>query len=85
MKWKINSQSLLILTEHLAFYITPRDSQNDQFSNLFQVFLFTQIYNDASCIYKLELMTLEYFLHEATMSPLEDLGGEVLLGAHLIK
>lgn len=35
---------------------------------------FTQIYNDAYCIYKLELLTLEYFLHEANMSPLEDLG-----------
>lgn len=29
-------------------------------------------------------MTLEYFLHKATMS-LEDLGGEVWLGVHLIK
>lgn len=35
------------------------------------------MFNDADCIYKLGFIELEYFLHEATMSPLEDLGGEV--------
>lgn len=41
--------------------------------------------NGANCIYKLRTTEVEYFLYDSTISPLEDLGDQVWLGAQLIK
>ena len=77
-----NSPNLLILTEDLVIYTALDNSQNARISNFFLSvpvwkYFFTWTFNNANCIYKSGFMELEYFLHKATISPLEDLGAEV--------